>query len=165
MEHYFPDQPVFPIEPAPVKPAGFIFRALAFLIDTLCLYFFLLFLLTILFSFGGGTPDSLWEGIGVLLSDREWKWALVLCLLFYKTADYFYFTYLIGNGGQTLGKLLLGIRVVKTDGSEVTYMGSFFRRIGYIISGIFCLGFLWVLVDKNRQGWHDKLVHTLVIHT
>ena len=151
--------------PAPLKPAGFTFRALAFLIDTLFLYFFLLLLLTILLLSGGGSPDSFWDGAEFLLADREGIWALTLCLVFYKAGDYFYFTYLTGNGGQTLGKRLLGIRVVKTDGSDVTYIGSFFRRIGYIVSGIFLLGFLWVLVDRNRQGWHDKLVNTLVIHT
>jgi len=33
-----------------------------------------------------------------------------------------------------------------------------------IISGmIFSLGFLWILFDRDNQGWHDKLVSTYVV--
>ena len=28
---------------------------------------------------------------------------------------------------------------------------------------IFSLGYLWILFDKDRQAWHDKLVSTYVI--
>jgi uncharacterized RDD family membrane protein YckC len=31
--------------------------------------------------------------------------------------------------------------------------------------GILCvgLGYLWIVIDPRRQGWHDKLVRTLVV--
>jgi uncharacterized RDD family membrane protein YckC len=32
------------------------------------------------------------------------------------------------------------------------------------VSGIFFLGYLWILVDDRRQGWHDKLARTLVVY-
>jgi uncharacterized RDD family membrane protein YckC len=39
------------------------------------------------------------------------------------------------------------------------------RFIGYFISGILFLGFLWVLLDSRRQGWHDKIAGTFVIYS
>jgi uncharacterized RDD family membrane protein YckC len=38
------------------------------------------------------------------------------------------------------------------------------RYFAYFVSTIpFCLGFLWVAFDKRKQGWHDKLAHTVVV--
>jgi uncharacterized RDD family membrane protein YckC len=76
-----------------------------------------------------------------------------------------YFTLLTGDGGQTLGKKLLGIRVVRTDGSSVTYIKAFVRSLGYFLSIFFgtFLGFLWALWDRRKQAWHDKIAGTLVI--
>jgi hypothetical protein len=39
------------------------------------------------------------------------------------------------------------------------------RFVGYIVSGaVLSLGFLWVALDGKRQGWHDKLARTYVVH-
>ena len=75
-----------------------------------------------------------------------------------------YFTYFFGTTGQTLGKRALNLKVVSTDGSPMTYEKGFLRYIGYIISSIpVGLGYLWIIWDKNRQGFHDKLAKTYVI--
>ncbi len=76
-----------------------------------------------------------------------------------------YFTLMTGEGGQTLGKMILGIRVQRTDGSAVRYLRALVRTLSYIVSFFFTtfLGFLWVLWDKKKQGWHDKIAGTEVI--
>lgn len=76
-----------------------------------------------------------------------------------------YFTILIGDGGQTLGKKLFGVRVVRTDGSNVTYSKAFVRSLGYLLSTFFgtFLGFLWALWDRRNQTWHDKIAGTVVV--
>ncbi len=76
-----------------------------------------------------------------------------------------YFTVMTGEGGQTLGKMLLGIKVQGSDGSPVGYGRALIRTIGYIVSFFFMtfLGFLWALWDKNNQTWHDKIAGTEVI--
>jgi uncharacterized RDD family membrane protein YckC len=78
-----------------------------------------------------------------------------------------YFTLLTGEGGQTLGKKILGIRVVRTDGSPITYSRAFLRAFGYSISTFFFtfLGFLWAAWDRKKQAWHDKIADTVVIKT
>jgi uncharacterized RDD family membrane protein YckC len=77
----------------------------------------------------------------------------------------FYFTALTTwLGGQTPGKKLLGIRVIKLDGSRLSLWESFERYGGYgagLATGL--LGFLQVFWDANRQAIQDKLSETLVI--
>jgi uncharacterized RDD family membrane protein YckC len=68
------------------------------------------------------------------------------------------------RSGQTPGKTALGLKVVSTDGSPVSWGKAFLRYIGYIINIIiFLLGFLWIAFDQKRQGWHDKMAGTYVI--
>lgn len=58
----------------------------------------------------------------------------------------------------------MGLRVVSTDGQPMTMGKAFIRYIGYIISAIvFYLGFIWIAIDKDKQGWHDKIANTYVI--
>jgi uncharacterized RDD family membrane protein YckC len=94
---------------------------------------------------------------GMLHLDAAMGLSVVLFLL--------YFTLFTGEGGQTLGKMLLGIRVQNLDGSSLGYGRALVRALGYFISIFFMtfLGFLWALWDKNNQTWHDKIAGTEVI--
>lgn len=68
--------------------------------------------------------------------------------------------------GQTPGKALLGLRVVTTKGNRVTPLRGILRLIGYVISALpLYFGFLWILGDDRRQGWHDKIAGTYVVYT
>jgi uncharacterized RDD family membrane protein YckC len=67
--------------------------------------------------------------------------------------------------GQTPGKRVLGVRVMRTDGKRLTLGKAVLRRIGYWVSAIFFLGFLWILVDNRRQAFHDKLAGTIVTYS
>lgn len=67
--------------------------------------------------------------------------------------------------GQTPGKLLLGVRIARISGQPLTIRRALLRYVGYWLSAIpLGLGFLWVLVDDSRQGWHDKLAGTYVVY-
>lgn len=66
--------------------------------------------------------------------------------------------------GHTPGKRLLGLRVVKVNGTEIGWWDSFTRFGGYAAgfsTGL--LGFAQVFWDANRQGLHDRIAGTLVI--
>lgn len=67
--------------------------------------------------------------------------------------------------GATIGKHVMKIRVVKTDGKDVTMSDMFMREIvGKFVSGlVFYLGYLWILIDEKGQGWHDKIANTWVV--
>ena len=66
--------------------------------------------------------------------------------------------------GQTLGKKVMKIRVVTENGEPVGYKEAIVRYLSYILSGLALgLGFLWVIWDEKKQGWHDKIAGTLVV--
>jgi uncharacterized RDD family membrane protein YckC len=76
-----------------------------------------------------------------------------------------YFTLLTrGCRGATLGKRLLGIRVVRLDGHRLSLMESFERFVGYLhIPGSLGIGLLDLWHDPNRRMAHDRTVHTAVL--
>jgi uncharacterized RDD family membrane protein YckC len=65
----------------------------------------------------------------------------------------------------TPGKLLVDCEIVDADtGKPIDFQQALLRYIAYTISLIpFGLGFLWILWDKRKQGWHDKIAGTVVI--
>lgn len=66
--------------------------------------------------------------------------------------------------GQTVGKRVLGIRVVRLDGEPITWWTAFERAGGYaagFATGL--LGFAQVYWDANRQAIHDRIVGTVVV--
>ena len=76
----------------------------------------------------------------------------------------YYWYFWTHNNGQTPGKSVMKIRVIKKDGSPMTDADAIVRGVGYTIGGaVFLLGFLWAFWDENRQGWHDKLASTYVV--
>jgi uncharacterized RDD family membrane protein YckC len=68
------------------------------------------------------------------------------------------------TSGQTLGKTMLGLKVVDRTGSPLSIGKAVLRYLGYLISAaIFSLGFVWIAFDQKRQGWHDKIAGTYVV--
>lgn len=73
-----------------------------------------------------------------------------------------------GRTGQTLGKKIVGIQVVRDENGRFLGAGTAFLRLimSSILGGVCCLGwfnFLWPLWDDKRQTWHDKIVGSVVI--
>ena len=67
--------------------------------------------------------------------------------------------------GGTVGKIVMGLRVVGPGGSRVGFWRSLRRVIGYFISAFTLgLGFLWVIVNKRHHSWADKLAGTSVVY-
>lgn len=70
------------------------------------------------------------------------------------------------NNGQTIGKAMLGLRVVKADGTPLTDSDALLRYAGYYLNTFFfSVGWIWALFDSEKQGWHDKLARTYVVST
>jgi uncharacterized RDD family membrane protein YckC len=70
-----------------------------------------------------------------------------------------------GPTGQTVGKRVLGIRVVdKLTGGPIGTgrgVGRFFARL---LSGLACfVGYLWMLWNPDSQAWHDIIVDSYVV--
>ena len=67
--------------------------------------------------------------------------------------------------GATLGKMALGMKVVEESGQKAGFFRVLIREtIGKVVSAIILfLGYIWILFDGNRQGWHDKIGGTFVV--
>jgi len=74
-----------------------------------------------------------------------------------------YFVIFHGLEGKTIGKWLLGLRVVGAERSTVTYRRAFLRWLGLVGFAPVLLGFLWILWSREKRGWHDFLARTWVI--
>ena len=68
----------------------------------------------------------------------------------------FYMTWFVGRFGATPGKMLLGIKIVRSDGSPVSYLRAFARFWAHQLSAnIMYIGFIIALFDEQRRGLHD----------
>lgn len=131
---------------------GFWRRVLAFLIDTLIL---VTVILVIVFAFYGREYLRLADEGRTLLFDILVQGILpaVAAILFWRYR------------GATPGKMLLSAKIVDADTLGPPSTGQLIGRyFAYILSSIFMLGFLWIVFDKRKQGWHDKLAGTVVIY-
>ena len=75
-----------------------------------------------------------------------------------------YYIYFWSSTGQTPGKKVMGIKIVPVDGGSMTVGKAVMRYVGYLVSSfVLLLGFIWILFDTNKQGWHDKIAGTYVV--
>jgi uncharacterized RDD family membrane protein YckC len=77
-----------------------------------------------------------------------------------------YFIVLEGYLGQTVGKMLLGIKVVREDTGEVPGIkAAFIRTVMRLIDGLFAylVAFIAVLASQKNQRLGDMLANTLVV--
>ncbi|MDH5300760.1 MAG: RDD family protein [Gammaproteobacteria bacterium] len=81
-------------------------------------------------------------------------------LLFLAATVYFWVRF-----GGTPGKLLMRCHVVDADtGKLITPAKAVIRYLAYFLSLLpFGLGFFWILWDKRKQGFHDKIAKTVVV--
>ncbi|MEC3955220.1 RDD family protein [Nocardia sp. CDC153] len=77
----------------------------------------------------------------------------------------FYFIYMEGKTGQTPGRKMLGIRLVReADGQPLGFGMAFVRRLAHIVDALPCyIGFLWPLWDAKRQTFADKIMNSIVV--
>lgn len=69
--------------------------------------------------------------------------------------------------GATPGKLALALKIVDAETGGPPPTGRLVvRLLCYFVSALpLYLGFLWIAIDRRKQGWHDKIAGTVVIHS
>lgn len=146
-----------PSESPTDKPAGFFSRLEAFIIDLLLI---LIASLTGVAMIGLIIRFFLRPLFDLNLHLARYSTLVASIIL---VGYYMFFWALLGS---TPGKLLLGLKITRRDGRRLGLGRAIIRFIGYWISAIpLFLGFIWILFDRRREGWHDKLAGTHVIYT
>lgn len=104
-------------------------------------------------------------GVAAIAGGGEEAFGIGLLLGMVLLPAYVVWAFILFTKGMTPGKKLLGMRVIKEDGTSAGFFRMLVREwVGKTISGlIFSLGFLWILFDRDKQGWHDKLMSTYVV--
>ncbi|OGS19298.1 MAG: hypothetical protein A3J83_07185 [Elusimicrobia bacterium RIFOXYA2_FULL_40_6] len=101
-------------------------------------------------SFGGVTfeiMDKIYSVVGGLL-----------CI--------FYEIWMTVRFGQTIGKVITGIRVVTIHNEYVSYKLSILRFLGKIVNVLtLCIGFLLIVFHFQKRGLHDMIANTKVVYT
>ncbi|WP_432358101.1 RDD family protein [Sporosarcina sp. UB5] len=76
-----------------------------------------------------------------------------------------YFAFMTKVAGQTVGKMILGIKVVRQDGGNLTWGTVLFREvIGRFISKLLTIPYLLVIFMPKKEALHDLFADTYVIH-
>ncbi|MFN8278585.1 MAG: RDD family protein [Chitinophagales bacterium] len=130
--------------------AGFTRRFIAFIIDR---FFISIVVYGLILEFADG-PD-MWN-LSNLFSIHSLA-AEALIMLYFVLME-------TSNWQATLGKKLMGLRVVDQGFGKITNRQAFYRFISkYLSMGVLLLGFIWIIFDDRKQGWHDKIAETYVI--
>lgn len=80
--------------------------------------------------------------------------------------EFIYFAYQWSLSGKTIGMAVLGIRVVRTDGSPIGPRQAVIRTLTLPLSFLILgLGFLGILTSRNRHALHDRLAGTAVVYS
>jgi uncharacterized RDD family membrane protein YckC/DNA-binding HxlR family transcriptional regulator len=125
-------------------------RALAFLID-----FALIFAITLAVTF---IPQLLSPSSNSLGSEISTLLFITIGLL------WLYSTLLEGFNGQSLGKRILGLKVVRTDGKKMSYDHAAVRNFGKVLPLLpFDLLFGWRIKNPEFMRYFDKFAGTTVI--
>ncbi len=75
-----------------------------------------------------------------------------------------YNTIAIGAWGTTLGKKACGLKVIKSDGSKVSYGRACGRAFAEILSGMICyIGYIIAGFDSQKRALHDHMCDTRVV--
>ena len=112
------------------------------------------------------------KGVWIMgAADHRWAWGLFitdpLCLAFLAVM-FLYFVLLEGLAGATLGKRLLGLRVIKEDGGKPGLPKSAARNLLRLVDGLPALnlvGAVLILRSAERARFGDRVAGTRVVHS
>jgi len=99
---------------------------------------------------------------GSLESHQQLRKLLTQALVLAFTATYFVVSWT--RGGQTIGMRAWRLRVMRTDGTRVTWPRALLRFAVALVSlGALGAGFAWALLDAGKRTWHDIAADTRVV--
>jgi uncharacterized RDD family membrane protein YckC len=131
--------------------AGFWQRALAFLIDWLIVVVISMPVIVVVFGAEYFSLDPLRR-----------SWDLLIAFIVGVAILVFWRLY-----GATPGKIAVALKIVDAETGKPPSTGRLVvRLLCYLLSALpLYLGFIWVAIDRRKQGWHDKIAGTVVIHS
>lgn len=141
--------------------AGFWIRFVARVIDaiiTSCVFFIITLPLAGIIGLGRMSNPTLALSAGI--------GAMGLYLMLSFGLGIAYEVYFVSTKGGTPGKLILGLRIIRADGSMLNTGQAFGRYFAYVLSSFtFMIGFIIAGFDPEKRALHDRICDTRVIYT
>jgi uncharacterized RDD family membrane protein YckC len=151
--------------------AGFITRLMAMVVDLLIIF--------VIWIFGGIALNFFVQTSGIselsklldeltvwIIPIRQTIFGILVELTSLLGLSQIYFTFFYSFGGASIGKHLMGLRVVRADGRPLKPARAALRTLAYALStAVLYAGFFNVLLDDRRRAWHDLLTGTVVVHS
>ncbi len=140
--------------PKDYKYAGFWMRYWAYLIDVIIIFSINGILLSPLLFVNNGFPLEIgfWTVNGILAG----------------VIYYLYFLFMTKLFQQTVGKMILGLKVIKENEDTLLWSDLLFREVvgRFIYNVIFITKFLYLVIafSNEKQGIHDMIGNTRVVH-
>ena len=156
-----------PVEAPPLQLQGVAIRFVALLIDVI-----ILGIITTIITAPFGVPTmititNVTNGASQITSVATNPFVAFGRLIAF-IIDLLYFTFLLGAYGQTVGKMAVKIKVVKEDGTKISYADALVRTILYFIDAIpyvipFLLGAILIWTSDQKQRLGDRAARTVVV--
>ncbi|MBI4588488.1 MAG: RDD family protein [Candidatus Rokubacteria bacterium] len=141
------------------RPSGFWMRYAALSLDMyvlalpVALFGILAAVAMPLMAVGGKLPPSAAAAVGLTVA---------LFLVAFMVA---YSVWMHGKWGQTLGKMALGMKVIRMDGSPLGYGGAFIRWMASVLSVVvLMIGYIMAGLRSDKRALHDLLAGTRVTY-
>jgi uncharacterized RDD family membrane protein YckC len=104
--------------------------------------------------------------VAKIVTGKEISWNRqdIVVVILYVAWEFFYFGYSWAVSGRTLGMAVLGVRVVRADGATAEPRRGVVRALVFPLSFLLLdLGFLGILVQRERRALHDLIAGTAVV--
>jgi uncharacterized RDD family membrane protein YckC len=157
-----PTQPVQPLQmglrpTARPEPAGIALRFVAVLLDAVIVFFPLGFVIGLMTGGGYAERRPGYANAGVEIGGDVTLFMLFLFLCYYVLSE--------ALTGMTLGKRIVGIRVVEEDGTHVGFGAALVRNLLRFVDGLFfyLIGALFAFSSPRGQRLGDRAAHTVVV--
>jgi uncharacterized RDD family membrane protein YckC len=135
--------------------AGVVTRFAAFVIDV--------FTVALLFALAAQVLDYVVSA--VFDTDFAVKDSSILAGVLLALWTFAYFAYPLAVSGRTFGMMVLGLKVVRTDGHEISAQRAIVRVVVMPLSlALFWLTSLLILIKRDRRAIHDLVADTVVVY-
>ena len=150
-----PPEPLSAPQNQPSHYAGFASRSIAFVFD--CVISIGAFELVIA---AASFAASVLTGTSI-----HWNRGYLWVVLAFFGWEFFYYAYSWSASGRTPGMLVLGVKVVGKDSSRVGAKRGLVRALAFPLSFLLLgLGFLGILLGRDRRALHDVIAGTAVVY-
>jgi len=96
----------------------------------------------------------------------SWNHSDIVVAIIFAVWEFVYFGYSWAASGKSFGMAVLGVRVVRADGELIDSWRGYLRALVFPLSFLlFGLGFLGILVQRERRALHDLIAGTAVVYS